>query len=308
MPMELRRHSILRASAHTFEYLGFGPGNYSTGMPQVQDRILTDDEVLLAQSREMDGGAVVYTGMNDRGEFFTGATKVNGTTGEETTIGAPQVTFFGDESKSEVLSAANGIFDDLIVKNAITVEGGVNQNRTSQFYGPVSYTNKVTVSSEEGLETNLFFLKGDAAQPKEITVGIQTPIIGKRPGDISFTQPEVGGYIGHVFADNDWRRWGVISKFKDETFLTLDRVAIGASSADFPHNITSDAFTVNGTTRIQNLYVGGAVTFAANQTFSGVSYETIEVRDEITFPVSYAGTDNYVIKTQNANAIAQFLT
>ena len=60
-------------------------------MPQVQDRILTDDEVLLAQSRETDG-AVVYTSMNDRGEFFTGATKVNGTTGEETTIGAPQVT------------------------------------------------------------------------------------------------------------------------------------------------------------------------------------------------------------------------
>ena len=89
--MELRRHSILRASAHTFEYLGFGPGNYSTGMPQVQDRILTDDEVLLAQSREQDGGAVVYTGMNDRGEFFTGATKVNGTTGEEITIGAPRL-------------------------------------------------------------------------------------------------------------------------------------------------------------------------------------------------------------------------
>ena len=166
LPMELRRHSILRASAHTFEYLGFGPGNYSTGMPQVQDRILTDDEVLLAQSREQDGGAVVYTGMNDRGEFFTGATKVNGTTGEEETIGAPKITYFGDESKSEVISANNGIFDDLIVKNAITVEGGVNQNRTSQFYGPVSYTNKVTVSSEEGLETNVFFLKGEALQKK----------------------------------------------------------------------------------------------------------------------------------------------
>ena len=58
--MELRRHSILRASAHTFEYLGFGPGNYSTGMPQVQDRILTEDEVLLAQAREQDGGAVAF--------------------------------------------------------------------------------------------------------------------------------------------------------------------------------------------------------------------------------------------------------
>ena len=61
-----------------------------------------------------------------------------------------------------------------------------------------------------------------------MTVGIQTPIIGKRPGDISFKAiPEPGGYIGHVFADNDWRRWGVISIDKDETFLTLDRVAIG---------------------------------------------------------------------------------
>ena len=308
MPMELRRHSILRASAHTFEYLGFGPGNYSTGMPQVQDRILTDDEVLLAQSREQDGGAVVYTGMNDRGEFFTGATKVNGTTGEEITIGAPKITYFGDESKSEVVSANNGIFDDLIVKNAITVEGGVNQNRTSQFYGPVSYTNKVTVSSEEGLETNIFFLKGEAAQAKEMTVGIQTPIIGKRPGDISFKAiPEPGGYIGHVFADNDWRRWGVISIEKDETFLTLDRVAIGETggSSGFVHDSTADAFQVNGVTRIDHLFVGGAVTFSQNQTFSGVTYETVTVKDEIVL-TGTAGTDNYVFKVTDADKIAQF--
>jgi len=308
LPMELRRHSILRASAHTFEYLGFGPGNYSTGMPQVQDRILSDDEVLLAQAREQDGGAVVYTGMNDRGEFFTGATKVNGTTGEETTIGAPKITYFGDESKSEVLSANNGIFDDLIVKNAITVEGGVNQNRTSQFYGPVSYTNKVTVSSEEGLETNVFFLKGEAAQAKEMTVGIQTPIIGKRPGDISFKAiPEPGGYVGHIFADNDWRRWGVISIEKDETFLTLDRIAIGETggSAAFVHDTTADAFQVNGVTRIDHLFVGGAVTFAQNQTFSGVTYETVTVKDEITL-TGTAGTDNYVFKVTDATKIAQF--
>ena len=75
--MEIRRHSILRASAHTFEYLGFGPGNYSTGLPLKQDRILTDEEVLVSQAREQDGGAVVYTGMNDRGEFFTGVTKIS---------------------------------------------------------------------------------------------------------------------------------------------------------------------------------------------------------------------------------------
>ena len=32
-PIELRRHSLIRASAHTFEYLGYGPGNYSTAFP-----------------------------------------------------------------------------------------------------------------------------------------------------------------------------------------------------------------------------------------------------------------------------------
>ena len=39
-PIELRRPSILRASGHTFEYLGYGPGNYSTGLPQVQVKTL----------------------------------------------------------------------------------------------------------------------------------------------------------------------------------------------------------------------------------------------------------------------------
>ena len=30
IPVEFRRHSIMRSGNHTFEYLGFGPGNYST--------------------------------------------------------------------------------------------------------------------------------------------------------------------------------------------------------------------------------------------------------------------------------------
>ena len=33
LPVELRRHSINRVAGHTFEYVGFGPGNYSTAFP-----------------------------------------------------------------------------------------------------------------------------------------------------------------------------------------------------------------------------------------------------------------------------------
>ena len=64
MNSEKRRH-ILRASGHTFEYLGFGPGNYSTGLTQKQDRVLSREEQFLSQSQGPNGGAVVYTGMND---------------------------------------------------------------------------------------------------------------------------------------------------------------------------------------------------------------------------------------------------
>jgi hypothetical protein len=48
-PVELRRYSIIRASGHTFEYVGFGPGNYSTALPERQDRKLSDQEEFLAQ-------------------------------------------------------------------------------------------------------------------------------------------------------------------------------------------------------------------------------------------------------------------
>ena len=49
--MELRRPSILRSGNHTFEYVGFGPGNYSTGLPSVQNRVLTDAKTLLHSHR-----------------------------------------------------------------------------------------------------------------------------------------------------------------------------------------------------------------------------------------------------------------
>ena len=34
IPSEVRRFSSIRASGHTFEYLGYGPGNYATALPQ----------------------------------------------------------------------------------------------------------------------------------------------------------------------------------------------------------------------------------------------------------------------------------
>ena len=300
LPMEIRRPSILRASGHTFEYLGYGPGNYSTGLPVKQDRILSNEEVLVSQAREQDGGTVVYTGMNDRGEFYSGATKINGATGEEETIDAPVVTFFGDEGES-IERRNSGVFDDLVVKERLTVEGGENNNQTSQFYGPVNFTQKLTSTADAGLETRDLYIKGVASQPKLLTVGIATPTEAKRAGDISFlATPDPGGYIGHVYADGDWRRWGMISQDKDRDFLKLDQIAIGSSSGIYNF---SDALEVNGTIKVKNLYVGGAVTFAGAQAIGNAAFDVIDLNKTIVF--AGVGT-NYTIQTTNANTIAQF--
>ena len=57
--VELRRYSILRASGHTFEYLGFGPGNYSTAFPSTQVEVLTPAQVRLSQSLKEAAGVAL---------------------------------------------------------------------------------------------------------------------------------------------------------------------------------------------------------------------------------------------------------
>jgi len=303
LPVEIRRPSILRASGHTFEYLGYGPGNYSTGLPVKQDRILSNDEVLVAQAREQNGGTVVYTGMNDRGEFYSGATKINGVTGEEEVIEAPVVSYYGDDAQALTIEKRNsGIFDDLLVKERITVEGGENNNQTSQFYGPVNFSQKVTSSSENGLETRDLYIKGVASQPKLITVGISTPTTIKKTGDWDLlANPSAGGYVGHIYADGDWRRFGMISREKNSDFLTLDKVGIGQSENIYDF---TDALEVNGSVKVKNLYVGGAVTFAGAQAIANASFETLDIDKTIRF--TGTGSTTYNVITVDINDIAQF--
>ncbi len=141
--IETRRPSILRASGHTFEYLGFGPGNYSTSLPQVQNRTLTETEEYLAQAQNRGGGSTVYTGLNNRGDFFIGNKKINSATGQEKSFDIPIPTITGEDP-----SANSVVFDEVTVKQRINVEGGSQQNILSQFDGPVTFTNDVNFTGK----------------------------------------------------------------------------------------------------------------------------------------------------------------
>ena len=150
IPMEVRRPSILRASGHTFEYLGYGPGNYSTGLPQITKRTLTEREEFLSQSQETSCGTVVYTGMNDKGDFYIGNTKISADSGQQTTFDIPIPTVTGeDPSKLSV------VFDEVIVKERLLVEGGASKQILSQFDGPVTFNAAVRFNADLNLTKKL---------------------------------------------------------------------------------------------------------------------------------------------------------
>lgn len=148
LPVELRRNSILRASGHTFEYLGYGPGNYSTGLPQVQTITLTERETFLAQSQERSAGVVVYTGMNNDGDFYIGNKKINSANGTEEVFDVPVPTTTGEQSARLAV-----IFDEVTIKDSLIVEGGSNNALVSQFDGPVTFNQIVRANNEVKLSS-----------------------------------------------------------------------------------------------------------------------------------------------------------
>ena len=212
-PIELRRHSILRASGHTFEYVGFGPGNYSNAFPDRQDRQITEQEELLSQSLKVDGGINVYTGMNNDGDFYIGNKRVSSATGQEDVFDAPVPSVRGEEVLLETGASINVTnTDSLNVTRSLKVEGGRGSNNVSEFNGPVVFNDKITSNSDKGIEGNSLYLQGNAIVSRKYTVGIATPTLSGNAGDVEyFSQPDDSGYLGWVYtSSNAWRKFGPI--------------------------------------------------------------------------------------------------
>ena len=231
-PVELRRHSIIRASGHTFEYVGFGPGNYSTAFPDKQDRAISVDEELLAQSNKREGGINFYTGMNDKGISYSGNKRLSTITGREEIFDTPIETVEGEDiSQVPNLNVSTPV--EVIASRSIKVEGGPDNKVVSKFNGPVIVNNKLTVNSPRGFETNNIFIQGDATVSRNYTVGIATPALAGNPGDVVYNaNPTSGGYLGWVYTvENSWRRFGDVSTATSTFKAIFDTVELATTSA-----------------------------------------------------------------------------
>jgi hypothetical protein len=228
---ELRRHSIIRASGHTFEYVGFGPGNYSTAFPDKHDRSISPDEELLAQSNKREGGINFYTGMNDKGISYSGNKKLSTITGREEIFDTPVRTITGEDILTEpainVVTPVEGVFS-----RSIKVEGGPDNKTVSEFNGPIIVNSKMTVNSDDGIEANTLFLQGDATVSRNYTVGVSAPVLAGNPGNVIWkANPSQGGTWGYVYTtDNAWRAMGPISLSKELSIFTFDQLGIATNT------------------------------------------------------------------------------
>ena len=319
IPIELRRHSIIRASGHTFEYLGYGPGNYSTAFPDRQDRKLSSSEEILSQSFTENGGFVVYTGMNSDGDFYVSNRRVIKTNGEEEVFSTPYPRFRGESKESASNSLGENVIkaSEINISDAIRIEGGDEKTTVSQFDGPTIFTNKITSTSPKGVETTNLYLQGEETVSRKYTVGISNPVssvelIGfpaGNPGDIIFNgNPAKTKNAGWIYTtDNDWYPFAGISRSTDAFSLEGDFYGTFYGDGSNLTNV-SDIWTVDSIGIHTNALVGFGTTNSAkagvamycqgNAEITGTMkvYEIIENTTINNTPGAVTGTLNFDLK------------
>ena len=336
--VEFRRPAILRASGHTFEYLGYGPGNYSTGLPQVQVKTLTEREDFLVQSQERSGGLVVYTGMNNNGDVFNGNTKTTASSGEIVSYDIPNPTVTGEDP-----SRLSVVYDEVTIKERLVVEGGNSRTVLSQFDGPVSFNKEVKINDQVTLTkptvsnasftlkindiqesssktTGALILTGGAGIGKNLNVGGNTGITGTLTVTDDATFNKNVTLVGSNSAATEY--------FKIQNGSSVDKFTVDSSSGNTiivgTLNITS-TLEVQSVTTISNntdstalgagalvvsaggasinnqLRVGGAVNLGSTLTVTSAT----TLNNNVTLVGSNTAATEY-FKIQNASAVDKF--
>ena len=215
--VELRRPSIARAGNHTFEYLGFGPGNYSTGLPARQEIVLTATQDYYAQAKRQDGGIVFYTGINSNGELYIGNRKINAITGEEEFLERAAL-IDSDDDEDDISSLVTTFEVPVTFNQNITVNGGEGE-LVSNFNSPI--TINVNNSDLTLQDSPLVILSNvDTENPdgsKNDPTLDRTTFVPRQSGDIFIGKNEVKAALFHLNA----RKNGQSYRFQTHTTLEL---------------------------------------------------------------------------------------
>jgi hypothetical protein len=304
--IEFRRPSIVRASGHTFEYLGYGPGNYSTGLPQVQSITLSEREEFLVQSQERSGGIVVYTGMNNNGDSFVGNRKTSSSTGEEITFDNPIPTVTGEDP-----SRLSAVFDEVTVKERLVVEGGNSGTILSQFDGPVTFNKEVKftdavnarsqlkVSSDTQSTTTAngaLVVSGGVGIAKSLNVGGNLNVTGNIIGNVT------GNITGNVTGDvtgtaTNANNINISATTSSDTSTSIVLVANQSTGNQSPFIDSGLSYNADTNALTATTFIGNLTGIAASATQLQTS-RTFTITGVVDAPaVSFDGTGNVELVT-----------
>ena len=291
---ELRRPSILRSGNHTFEYVGFGPGNYSTGLPSVQNRVLTDAETLLAQSQKEDAGIAFYSGLNSNGDLFIGNTRISAVTGEEASLDTPSLSIVGETAN------LRPVFDEIIVRDKITVE---NTQLTSVFKGSIEVNEELVVS--KSAECADLTIKGEASNNEatkkfNVVTGTPSTSAAANTGDITFLGNFTDGEnLGYYWTGAAWSKFGLtdtgnlkITGGSASGSVWTD----GAGDLQFKNGLGIDIQS-SGTLNVNS----GATTLGGNLTVTGTSEFNGQLNADGNLAVRNGTTDKFTVASSTGN-------
>jgi hypothetical protein len=235
--VELRRHSIQRSGNHTFEYTGFGPGNYSTAFPQTQVEVLSTDQIKLSQSLREEAGVSFYSGLNSNGDLFIGNQVINPVTGQITQDDIAQLNVLGEENTTIQT------FSEIVLTDKLTVLGGSSNQLESVFSGPVTFSGKITSDDElqvkkltytnpDGTILKSTLMAPDNGSGAPNLTGI-TNYTTPSDGDIVYnTSWTPGKNLGWMYYTGTWYKFGLTNTgFIDiATFGSNTHMALGGTA------------------------------------------------------------------------------
>ena len=322
IPVELRRHSILRSGNHTFEYLGFGPGNYSTAFPQTQVETLSADQIKFSQSIKEAAGVAFYSGLNSNGDLFIGNQVINPVTGQITNEDIAQLNVVGEEDTTIET------FSELVLTDKLTVIGGASNQLESIFAGPVTFQGLVTATNniqakklsyfnQDGTVVKQTLLAPELSngQPNFTNItGYNTPADGDLVYNTSWTP---GKSLGWIYSGGTWHEFGLtdtgeinIDTFNNTQHIGIGTAAVSGYRVDVDGNVhVSGNLVVDGrggisaASYVTKTYTGdgNTLTFAIS-TYTGVQHTDDSVLVFLNGVAQIAGT-NYTVDSNGANVV-----
>ena len=323
IPCELRRHSILRSGNHTFEYLGFGPGNYSTAFPQTQVETLDQNQVRYSQSIKEEAGVAFYSGLNSNGDLFIGNQVINPVTGQITNEDIAQLNVIGEENTTIET------FSELVLTDKLTVIGGASNQLESIFAGPVTFqglttfTNNIQAKKISYYNQDGTVIKQTLLAPEDASglpdfsniTGYTTPADGDLVYNINWTP---GKSLGWIYYNQVWKEFGLtdtgiidIATFSGTQNMGIGTAAVTGYRMNILGNVKIDGdLVVTGRGGVaSDKYItrsysgdGSTLTFALTTYGAGIQHTDDSVLVFLNGVAQIAGT-NYTVDTLGANIV-----